>query len=501
MHFERSHSRIKSSWAAPVLFAVSIIVYASAIIAANGFAIDDAYISARYAKNLAVSGQLTWNVGESPKTEGYTSPLWVAVSSLLFFISGNSSFRLMQLTSMVFGVLTLLMLYALARRLHFSGCIAALPPLFLSLSYPFVLWSASGMENALYTFLVLLGLYLVIDEEDKGLRYYTPLVLFLVFLTRTEGLVFYGAVVIVRCIKFILNINAERDQMKKLLVWNAIFLSCFLAYMLWKIYYYGAILPLPVYVKKPAGLVGLAYVGDFLIYVAPFVLLALLGLRSGRTIKKVYLWAALGAYLLAISFSNAGMGYDIRLLVAAFPLVYLIAVWELELLFNSARLNRANALLFIIVCFLSVVVVKHPGNYLDSLKGKAAASAAVLGKVQIPLGEWLHQQAKDGMKSVALADAGAISFYFGGKTMDFYGLIDREIAHKGFSVRRILERRPDYVILNSRNDTRFQGNYSPCGRMSEDIYASDPFRRHYSFVKQFVSHKPFYSLWVYERKF
>ena len=46
------------------------------------------------------------------------------------------------------------------------------------------------MENALYTFLILLGLYLVIDEEDKGLRYETPLVLFLVFLARTEGLVF-----------------------------------------------------------------------------------------------------------------------------------------------------------------------------------------------------------------------------------------------------------------------------------------------------------------------
>ena len=472
MGSKRLHSRTEFAWVTPVLLAFSIIVYTSAIIAANGFTIDDAYISARYAKNLADDGQLTWNLGESPKTEGYTSPLWVLISSLLFFITHRSSFRLVQVASMSFGALTLFMIFALARRLHFSGSTAALPPLFLSLSYPFILWSASGMENSLYTFLVLLGLYMVIAEEDNGLRYVTPLVFFLIFLTRTEGLVFYGSVVIVRCIKFIRDINAGRGQIKKFLIWNAIFLSCFVTYMLWKIYYYGAILPLPVYVKKPAGFTGLAYVVYFVVYVAPFFLLALLGLgnclKNARNIRMLYVWTALGAYLLAISFSNPMMGYDYRLLVTAFPLVYLIAVWELDFLFGSARENSANTLLYAAtVCFLLVVIAKYPPNYIDSLRAKADASEQVLEQVQIPLGEWLHrEQARSERKRVALADAGAISFYFGGRTIDMYGLNDREIAHKGFSVRRVLERRPDYVILNSKSATRFHGNDSPCGSRS-----------------------------------
>ena len=218
------------------------------------------------------------------------------------------------------------------------------------------------------------------------------------------------------------------------------FYPAFWSYLLWKIYYYGAVLPLPVYVKRPAGLVGLAYVGSFLIYVAPFLLLALLGLRNARNIKKLYLWAALGSYLLAISFSNPMMGYDYRLLVAAFPLVYLLAAWELDLLFNSEFTNKVNALLYIvIVCFLSITITKYPVDYADSLRDKASASAQVFGQVHIPLGKWLHQQqVKAGMKRVALADAGAISFYFGGETIDLYGLNDREIAHKGFSVRRVL---------------------------------------------------------------
>jgi len=500
---EVRHSWGNSSWPALIVLAASVTVYAASVIAADGFTIDDGYISARYAKNFAVNGQLTWNLGEAPKAEGYTSCLWVLASSLLFFIADGASFRLMQLMSIILGALALLMLFALARRLNFSLNAAALPSLFLSMSLPFVLWSASGMENALYTFLVLLGLYLVIDEEDNGLRYETPLVLFLVFLTRTEGLVFYGSVVIVRCVKFILDTETGRGQIKKLLIWNAIFWLCFSAYILWKVYYYEAVLPLPVHVKKPAGLAGLAYVGDFAIYVAPFLLLAFLGLRGTLNTKKLYLWAALGAYLLAIAFSNPLMGWDYRLLVTAFPLVYLLAVWELDLLFNGEHTARANRLLFVVlVCFLSIFIIKHPGDYVDSLRSKAAASAQILGQVHIPLGKWLDQQQTEaGKKRVALADAGAISFHFNGEVIDFYGLNDREIAHEGFSARRILRRNPDYVVLNSKSDASFQGNDSPCGKMSEEIFASDGFRNHYSFVKQFVSYKPFYSLWVYERKF
>ncbi|MDQ7783122.1 MAG: hypothetical protein RDU20_09595 [Desulfomonilaceae bacterium] len=493
--------RMRSCWPVCVLPVAGILIYIASVLAADGFTIDDAYISARYAKNLAFSGQLTWNVGEVPRTEGYTSPLWVVASSLLFFVTDSSAFRPIQLMSAVFGALTLLMPCALARRLGLSRNAVAFPLLFLSLTLPFVVWSASGMENALYTFLVLLALYLVINEEDNGLRYDTPLVLFLVFLTRTEGLVFYGATVAVRCVKLILAPDAGRDQRKRFLVWNAIFLSCLFAYLVWKIYYYEALLPLPVHVKKPAGYAGLAYVGSWLLYVAPFLLLALLGLRIGWNVKKAHMWAALGAYLMAISISNPMMGHDYRLLVTAFPLIYVLAAWELDRLFRNGHAKRAQGMLLVgIVVFLCGTLIKHPGDYVDSLRRRAAASAQVLGQVHIPLGKWLDARREQaGIKRVALADAGAIAFHFEGEIIDLYGLNDREIAHKGFSAQRVLERSPDYIVLNSKSDTRFEGNDTACGKMSEEIFASDSFKKHYSFVKQFVSHEPFYSLWVYQR--
>ena len=272
---------------------------------------------------------------------------------------------------------------------------------------------------------------------------------------------------------------------------------------MWKAYYYAAILPLPVYVKKPDGLTGLVYVAGFLGYIAPALVLALLGLRAGWNMRKVLLWAALGAYLLAISFSNPLMGWDFRLLVAAFPLIYLLAAWELDRIFFVENPHTVNAFLFAtITCLLFLTALKDPSDYLDSLRRRAAASAQVLGSVHAPLGQWLDRQPKKaGTKKVALADVGVVSFFFNGEIIDFYGLNDRKIAYEGFSARSVLERNPDYVILNSNNQATFQGNDSPCGNMSEEIFKSELFQKHYCFVTQFVTQKPFYSLWVYKWKY
>lgn len=488
-------------WPVLIVLAASIVLYAVGVIAAHGFTIDDAYISARYAKNLAESGQLTWNVGEIPKIEGYTSPLWVLLSAILFLVTDSFSFGLLQLMSIFFGACALFMSFALACRMRISSLSAPSIPLFLSVTPPFVLWSASGMENALYIFLVLLGLFLVIGEEDKGLNYITPLVLFLVFFTRTEGLVFYLSVVLVRSAKYLFQTDSAHTNLRKFLIWNAVFWSCLSVYLLWKIFYYEAVLPLPVLVKKAADLTGFGYVVSLTVYLAPFILLALLGLRRSWNENTIYLWCSLGAYLLAISLSNPLMGWDYRLLSAAFPLVYVLAVVELDLVVGGEKAHGADRLVFVLVAgLLFVTVLKDPGDYLDSLRRRATASAQVIGTVHIPLGKWLDSQSgKPENKTVALADAGAIAFYFEGDVVDFYGLNDRQIASKGFSVGRILDRNPDYVILNSRNDTTFQGNDSFCGQMSDELFAAQPFQEHYTFVKQFVSYKPFYSLWVYKR--
>ena len=59
--------------AAPVrvAFGIAFCVAVLAILAFPPSAADDAYITFRYARNLAEHGELNWNVGEDP-VEGYT---------------------------------------------------------------------------------------------------------------------------------------------------------------------------------------------------------------------------------------------------------------------------------------------------------------------------------------------------------------------------------------------------------------------------------------------
>ncbi len=45
----------------------------------NSFIQDDAFITFRYSKNLALYGELNWNLGDSLKVEGYSNFLWMLI--------------------------------------------------------------------------------------------------------------------------------------------------------------------------------------------------------------------------------------------------------------------------------------------------------------------------------------------------------------------------------------------------------------------------------------
>jgi hypothetical protein len=58
----------------PVLLATAVLVPHALLF---DFVSDDAYISFRYARNLAEHGQLVFNLGE--RVEGYTNFLWTVL--------------------------------------------------------------------------------------------------------------------------------------------------------------------------------------------------------------------------------------------------------------------------------------------------------------------------------------------------------------------------------------------------------------------------------------
>lgn len=134
--------------------------------------VDDAAISFTYARNLAQGhGLVLFPGGE--RVEAYSNPLWVFLLGFYAFL-GMDPFGVAKTFSMLFGVLTVLGVARLGRRLLEPGLLAAgtgetpdathgirnafplgsLAALLTAAHPPFVIWTQGGLEGPLYVCLL-----------------------------------------------------------------------------------------------------------------------------------------------------------------------------------------------------------------------------------------------------------------------------------------------------------------------------------------------------------
>ena len=132
---------------------------------------DDAFITFRYARNLA-GGELAYNPGE--KVEGFSNFLWVLVCAALMPLK-DIGFILMA--GYFCGVCALYLVW----RISPWGAFA------LSLSGPFAAYAVSGMETALFA-LLLVGVITAQRGKRQGLAF---LLGCLLVLCRPEGVIVF----------------------------------------------------------------------------------------------------------------------------------------------------------------------------------------------------------------------------------------------------------------------------------------------------------------------
>ena len=124
--------------------------------------IDDAYITCRYARNLADGAGLLFNVGE--RVLGTSAPLFAILLAALSKLTGIRDFPLLAFLLGAGAVPPLVFLtYSLARR--FTTLLFSALAVLLAFAEPVVLWIfASGLETPLY----LLGLVVSLDLLARG---------------------------------------------------------------------------------------------------------------------------------------------------------------------------------------------------------------------------------------------------------------------------------------------------------------------------------------------
>jgi len=445
---------------------------------------DDAFISFRYAKNLADGQGLVFNPGE--RVEAYSNFSWVLLQSAALK-AGLDPETASKALGLLAGLAALVFSWLLARRLlPEAGAAAAAAPLLVAASPLLTRHAVSGLETALFALLVVLALWLAAGGRGVGTR--AGLVaagLGLVF-TRPEGI---GVALL-----FVLGHalfaggargdGGARSARYAAIVDATVLVLVFVAYSAWRRAYFGAFLPNTFHAKMGGGLEGIAYGAYHVLNwlrdtnALPLLGLSLVPLVVGGT-GRVYrlCLALLGAYGAFIVASGGDWMYHYRFFAHLLPVLCALAAAGLGLILaQPVAGGRAFRLVAVTLLILSLGILSEANQERAVARRvlPALRSHDYLTQNYEELGLWLRENTSPDA-SVAASDVGALAYYSERRVLDMYGLTDPHIArlpgvhHRNVDPDYVLERRPDYVILISRPDRHLSRTFQrlPDARLHE----------------------------------
>ncbi len=216
------------------------VVHASSLAFLN----DDAFISFRYAKNLVRGLGLVYNAGE--RVEGYTNFLWTLI------IAGGMKLGITpESISIVLGILFYSLTLGLFTLLGWKlrGITAAhrllipLTPIALCLHRDFNAYATSGLETAMFTFLVSALYATLLLGNSRWSPAFSGIIGVLAMMTRPDGVLFLLASVIYLSI-------VKRKPVGPIFRFLLPSVVLFVPYWLWRWSTYGYFFPNSFYAKS-----------------------------------------------------------------------------------------------------------------------------------------------------------------------------------------------------------------------------------------------------------
>jgi arabinofuranosyltransferase len=420
------------------------------------FVCDDAYITFRFARNLAQGNGLVFNPAEFPPVEGYSDFLWLLLAFGLELL-GLRPDQLLPVLSAGCGVAVVVLTYKLARdRLNLGSTAAFLGAATVAASPAMGCWATSGLETmpqVLLTLWLFERLVLIDDERDWLLPAALSVMLALL---RTEGMGWVMVIVGVSVVARVLERHRLERHAQRLLRMALPTLALFGAYQLWRFHYYGTWVPNTVLVKVAFGVPvlarGLKYVVLFwLTCLVPLLgLLAAVGLprviasggRRGRWVAVLLLALAFPTYAVLVGGDFMPFG---RLLLPGLP----FAAWVLAAGFDEwirrergveSRVLWAGALLVALGALPAVDLHLVPHGLRKMLHFRLSDKDFLS-----ELNRWENQKensegfTKRGLAlaqvaqpsdTVVAAAVGAVGYWSGITIYDQHGLVTKEVAYR-----------------------------------------------------------------------
>jgi len=414
---------------------------------------DDAFITFRYARNLLRGHGLVYNPGE--RVEGYTNFLWLMLH-VPALAAGAAPDVAAQVFGLLFGAGTALLLLRLgaAEGSVAAGLLAAATVVAL---LPFAVECLIGLEMPLFAFLGVAAMAALGAETRPRSAAPTGVVLALATLTRPEG----GLLLVLSFAADL--VHGRRIPLRRWLVRASAYTLVFGPYLAWRLAYYGRPLPNTYYAKTGGGLavvgMGLDYVGEALLRVAPLVVLALGVLVRRRGLPRHVVYAALVTvcYLAYVVSVGGDFRFHFRFFVPVLPFLALLAGAGADRLAGrlaSGARSRFIAWAVAALC-LAGAAWGMAGPALRWVSYRTVRTPQLFAA-----GEALRRIAPPD-SLIAVSGGGVIPWVTDLPAIEMWGLTDRAIADRpprldvGATVGHlkgdgayILSRRPRYVLFN-----------------------------------------------------
>ncbi len=477
--------------------------------------VDDAYITFRYARNLIEGHGLVYNPGE--RVLGTTTPLYASLLAALAWVSGWHDFpRLAMGVNAVAGAASVLLLYALGRRLSGQQAVGAAAAALWAVAPFSVSFAIGGMETDL-TIALLLGTFLAhLHRRDKA----TAACAALAFLARPDTLIATGLLA--------LDIWwAGWRQKRRRFPWSeaAIALAILAPWLAFASLYYGS--PIPTSLGAKALTYRLPPTADLVRliqhYSTPFLEHELLGRDWQLAGSAVYLllsvvggwrilrrerraWPALlypYAYFAVFAIANPLLfrwylspplpPYFVLILSGVWTLVH-----DLASAFSRLRAARfwdtAPRVLFALCACAALASTLNAWTLHPDHGPDRPAPEMAWFKLEL-----LYDEAADIVRAHAgegdtlcAGDIGVLGYRSGMTILDTVGLVTPAssayypadpaiyVINYAIPAELVLDLAPDYIVilevygrLGLLPDARFQARYRLLGRIETDIYGSD----------------------------
>lgn len=410
----------------------------------GNYIVDDAFISFRYARNLVQGAGLVFNHAE--RIEGYTNFLWTLIITPAFWLSIDP-LLFSRIVSATAGFATLIFLVRSGRSdLNKPAHLICIAPLLLAAHASFSVWLLAGMETHLFTFFVTAGVLSFINRNDEGNGTWSVFFV-LASLTRPEGLLFL----------FIAWIKRKRIPAKGSLSVFLPFLLLYLPYLIWKITYYGTVLPNTFHAKVGSEIGqlwrGLQYMISFLgssgwfLFLLPLFLLV--SEKGRQRLKGTLLFVV--PYCTYVILVGGDAMVKFRFLLPVLPILYLLISEAIIFLSSFSRTRLTSGL---IAAGLTAGAVFFTVDFDRSLVSRR--KQMVMDWIET--GRWIGVNYPDDTV-IALGSVGAIPYYSNLYTIDIFGLTEPHIArtevsgmgkglpgHEKADGAYVLSREPDLIF-------------------------------------------------------